>query len=812
MAFDLFCTKNVYEWLKDSKIAAISEYLCAFVCGANRIILRKLFGDESCEIEFVGHRRQIHKLSFSADISPSHLLSFGEDHIMVWTIQEVFYNFSSGSEIVGKKFNYLSVAPYDSIVTSFNENENIFAICLGSQVEIMKLENVSSQVFNHHNGSVNDACFISGTRLLISVSDDRSFNIYDCIANVLMFKSAYLCASPLSSVSFHPTLNEFLVTAYDGHVFKFCFDENYYPRQIGNFLFSEIAVQNDASDKSCVGESFSTGTMCASKEFYFSIQKTKILALSDNEMLTTLTENQGDIHSNIIMCVFQFQRLTILNYKTFDCLCTIPFPDVNGGISNDTEMFAVTTTSYHSLIAGFYFPNKLLFMEFLIGAEPSQLSSLNVIADASVLPSSILFKKWNEKRKQKASSSPKKKSVQDKPLTFHTKIKSSGYNVNPSRERTMFKPVLSTKPTRNSQQKRQSISICLEKKDYFTEQLIPFEKSFEATKKVENTPSQVSHLSIANSGVYLSCCSGNKSCYLLNNKSLSEKHVLVGHNGSVTCSSWSLDDKWLATASRDKVCKLWDVSSGKCVLSIEDFSEKNKGVSSFKSDINFVNFYFLDEFLIFASGKDVFIFKYVLDTSKCDIKRYESRSKCKLVKRVPFPDASSVTHLQCANRFYSYIFLCALSNNRIVAYDLNHERRATEFSKPHTRAPHFLAMNLGSDVTSFGNHLHNLFASAACTDGVKIWDIRVEKPVVKLHSHVNKSTSVPIQFSPCGNFIACGSEDRSAFLYDFRKAEVLGKTTMLSDVVSALAFHPVVPKLYCGTNDGSISVFRASTA
>lgn len=46
---------------------------------------------------------------------------------------------------------------------------------------------------------------------------------------------------------------------------------------------------------------------------------------------------------------------------------------------------------------------------------------------------------------------------------------------------------------------------------------------------------------------------------------LTLRHVLRGHTDSISRIAWSPDGKYLASPSRDKTIRIWDVSMGECV-------------------------------------------------------------------------------------------------------------------------------------------------------------------------------------------------------------------------------------------------------
>ena len=74
----------------------------------------------------------------------------------------------------------------------------------------------------------------------------------------------------------------------------------------------------------------------------------------------------------------------------------------------------------------------------------------------------------------------------------------------------------------------------------------------------------------------------------------------------------------------------------------------------------------------------------------------------------------------------------------------------------------------------------------------------------KFEAHVNRTTPVGASISPCLRYVCCGSEDRSAYLYDARGGGLVERLRHGSDVVIDAAFSPLHPQLALAGLDGSV--------
>ncbi|XP_054874543.1 WD repeat-containing protein 27 isoform X6 [Amphiprion ocellaris] len=157
------------------------------------------------------------------------------------------------------------------------------------------------------------------------------------------------------------------------------------------------------------------------------------------------------------------------------------------------------------------------------------------------------------------------------------------------------------------------------------------------------------------------------------------------------------------------------------------------------------------------------------------------------------------------------MFSKPIKDRSIQVFDMNKGTVASELPDAHSRAIHCITQNKGSAFSTQAPDSYNLFLTSAVTDGVKIWDLRTLRCVRRYENHVNRCHPCSSAFSPCGRFIASGSEDNCAYVYDIRSSTYLHKLPKHSDTVLSVAFHPAKPELLTGTLDGKLRLFQSSS-
>jgi WD40 repeat protein len=69
---------------------------------------------------------------------------------------------------------------------------------------------------------------------------------------------------------------------------------------------------------------------------------------------------------------------------------------------------------------------------------------------------------------------------------------------------------------------------------------------------------------------------------------------------------------------------------------------------------------------------------------------------------------------------------------------------------------------------------------------------------------------IGLAFSPCMRYLATGSEDKAAYVYDLRSCSMLGRLRPpghTAEVVTDVAFHPWRPELVVGCMDGRVHCY-----
>ncbi len=127
----------------------------------------------------------------------------------------------------------------------------------------------------------------------------------------------------------------------------------------------------------------------------------------------------------------------------------------------------------------------------------------------------------------------------------------------------------------------------------------------------------------------------------------------------------------------------------------------------------------------------------------------------------------------------------------------------------HSRPPHAIVQSASSSMfVSHAKEAYELFATASQDNTAKLWDVRTSKCVRTFSGHRNSQVATNVAFSPCLRYLASGSEDKAAYLYDMRMGTVLHRIRGVhGDAVMDVAFNPLFPQLVTACLDGRIHFY-----
>ena len=418
----------------------------------------------------------------------------------------------------------------------------------------------------------------------------------------------------------------------------------------------------------------------------------------------------------------------------------------------------------------------------------------------------------------------------DRPVTFNTRIRSSGYGAEPPRQ-MLFRPMTNAAKARLDEERRQrqragsgggGASAANGSIRYPSRSAPP--ASFQAKHAYpDDAPAHdaaILRCEYSPDGSRLITTSADETARVTRlplSRHRGDGDTYVGHAGSVSDACWSSNGATTLTCSaRDRTARMWTAGRPDARL-VFDHRERGSpsnrpGVTRtrFREDVTACRFLHMDRFVLLACGAELLLYRYALPDAdeRDDLRRLAARGDYRLAS-ASRTSARSVLDARCVNDFVSHVAVVAASDRSVAALDLGVGRWVRRWEDAHDRPAHALALAATSKYCAHPRETHELFASSAAdADGgcLKLWDVRAKRCARRFAGHVNRQHAVGLAFSPCMRYLATGSEDKSAYLYDVRQGAVVarlreGRPPPL-DVVSDVAFHPSRPQLVTTSHDG----------
>ncbi|XP_062954459.1 WD repeat-containing protein 27 [Cynocephalus volans] len=788
---------------------ACSTQHCAFPLHGRQLCIWDTEGPPQQLLTLQGHHQSITAVAFGNKVNPLLICSASQDYIIMWNLDECREKILQGLIPRG---TVMGTPPGRVLCLRFSPDDRVVAVCAGNKTLVLESQSQSVLVeLEGHLGPVTAAEFCPWqANIMISVSEDRSFKVWDHCTGSLIYSSSVLTAYPLLSLFIDEESKQLVTGCADGQLWVFSLIETHHYRCVAR-------VDLRKRSKSFCTTRTRSG-WCSLPDTESQLRSTNdpegvgetevalpVLGLAHCHLSPLLTPERGRLSSEnskflwigssaglFILNLANFELESVLHYKDFRSLSI----RVAGSCAvmskaTDCKAFCLLTSLFGSLTA-------VLEIDLAALVRSQQRlgvgRSLSVLASSCVLPTSPLYFGNVEEKSTKPASekrSAARSAVKDQPLVFHSRVRSSGYASAP--RTTMFSPKTSVKNSGERSSERRSSH---RREEYPLESGLPTRLGRQVAVATE--PAGVCCMQYSGDGRWLACGLGNHLSLVFDASLTRTPAAFSGHDGAVTAICWSHDGRWLLSAARDRTLRVWSVRRTELMLLL--------GKDMFSKPVQSAQFYYMDTFILLSSGPECQLLKYHIDTCKDEIQRYKQKSRAKAVFRLSMTDAVDVTSLSAVNDFYSHVVLAAGRSRTVEVFDLNAGCSAAVIAEAHARPVHEIRQNKGSSFTTQQPQAYNLFLTTAIGDGIKLWDLRTLRCERRFEGHPNRCHPCGIAVSPCGRFVACGAEDRHAYVYEMGSSTYSHRLAGHSDTVTSVAFNPSTPQVQLSSMHGGISI------
>ncbi|KAM6181746.1 LOW QUALITY PROTEIN: WD repeat-containing protein 27 [Erethizon dorsatum] len=804
---------------------ACNAQFCAFPLDGNQLCLWGCRGPSHQLLILQGHLQSITAVAFGNRETPPLICSASQDFVMMWNLEECREKIIQGLLPRG---TVMSTLLGKVLCLRFSPDDHVIAVGSGNTIFMLDVKGHSVLVeLEGHQGSVTAVEFCPWqAHMLISLSEDRSFKVWDHFMGSLIFSSSILTAYPLLSLLIDEESKQLVTGCADGQLWVFSLIEGHHYRCVAHVDLRKksetfvtrrvksgvhsladattsihLATISRSPPLSCI--TGATSSINPFPQFVFIVDGFKLFLSVLEQKLLLSAENTrclwiGSSTELFIFNLANFEMEAVLRFKDFRSLsvqvagsCAVMSETIN------RKAYCLLTSMFENKIAVLEIsPAALLRSQQCLGPG----KALSVLASSCVLPTSPLyFRTVKEKRTKPATQKQSAAVTEDRPVVFHTKVKSSGYALAP--HVTMFSPKTNIK--KDGKRSLKCKNSC-KREEYPLENSLPSRLSKQVAMAQE--PAAVSCIRYSGNGQSLACGLANHLSLVLDaSLSGTPKCSLVehcffsfGHDGAVSSICWSHDGRWLLSAARDWTLRVWSVRRKEIMLLLV--------IDELPQPVQTAQFYYMDTFILLPCGPELWLLKYRLDTCKDELKRHKLKSSYKLIYRVSLSNAADVTTLSAVNDFYSYIVLTAGRDRTLEVFDLNAGCSAVVIAEAHSRPVHQICQNTGSSFMTQLSQAYNLFLTAI-GDGVGLWDLRTLRCERRFQGHPNRCYPCGMALSPCDRFVACGAEDRHAYLYELGSSAFYHRLAGHTDTITAVAFNPAAPQLITATLDGKLQLF-----
>ncbi|XP_055335267.1 coatomer subunit beta'-like [Paramacrobiotus metropolitanus] len=106
---------------------------------------------------------------------------------------------------------------------------------------------------------------------------------------------------------------------------------------------------------------------------------------------------------------------------------------------------------------------------------------------------------------------------------------------------------------------------------------------------------------------------------------------------------------------------------------------------------------------------------------------------------------------------------------------------------------------------------NNTFASASLDRTIKIWQLGSSQPNYTLEGHEKGVNTIDYYYGGEKPYLVSGADDKLVKIWDYQNKNCVQTLTGHAQNISAVAFHPDLPIILTGSEDGTVRVWHANT-
>jgi len=172
-------------------------------------------------LQLSGHSKIISTACFGQKDRPLLLCTASEDFIYIWNIDKILgvdnitSDYSSGIP-VGKDLGYVQHL-------SFSLTDRLITACIGKEIWVLNIQTSKlDTLLEGHTSFVTCAKFFPNNESkIVSISEDRTFKVWDIEQSCLVYQSAILSAHPFLSLDIDPVQDQMAIGSADGKVLMY---------------------------------------------------------------------------------------------------------------------------------------------------------------------------------------------------------------------------------------------------------------------------------------------------------------------------------------------------------------------------------------------------------------------------------------------------------------------------------------------------------------------------------------------------------------------------------------------------------------